>query len=289
MKKILLTGFSGYVGGIIGRFLEGTAELHTLSARCAPGERTWRCDLADREQVEAVASALSPDLIIHAAGLKDIALCEREPALAHAANAQSTLNLLEAFPRASRVIYISTDYVFDGHQGNYSETSPTYPATVYGQSKLAAEKIGMNSSDRFYVLRLAALYDSRSTFIRFLRGALSRGQSVDCYSDVCYGPTYYKDFLAMLHGMITRERLERRIYHVVGEPVSRYGFARAYAEIARFDPGLVRPSKRPADGCFLFPEMWLTDTLSRRELDVPRLSHSEALRQIHEEEISASV
>ncbi|MBM7866709.1 sugar nucleotide-binding protein [Heliobacterium gestii] len=281
-KRVLLTGVTGYVGGLVGRWLDGRYDWTGVSARCAAGPRRIPCDLTDPAALAALARQVKPDVIIHAAGVKNIGLCERDPALADAVNRQSTSNLLTAFPDA-RVIYISTDYVFDGVRGRYQETDPPEPTTVYGRSKRAAEREGLSRSDCFFVLRLAALYDREATFLQFLDTSLSKEEPVDCYHDAYYSPTFYADFLHILGALIDGESFQRRVYHVCGERLSRFAFASAYAQVFGHPADLIRPVSLQGAGGFLFPDLSLCDQRTREEFGLERTSVRRSLEAIWKE------
>jgi dTDP-4-dehydrorhamnose reductase len=187
---------------------------------------------------------------------------------------------VEAFGRKSRIIYISTDYVFDGQRGNYTEEDTPTPATQYGRTKLAGECEGLRLAlKKIIIVRTAAIYDLRANFLKFLLDKLSNGESVECFSDVIYSPTYYEDFLAVL------ERVSlfpggRKIYHACGESVSRYSFACQFAESFGFDHGLIKPISGEGQRLFLFPNLSLNGQITQKELCTTAHSHKQALLEL---------
>lgn len=281
--KILLTGATGYVGKLVCAGLGHNWDMLGVSAHADKDSGHLRCDLADAEQVRQLSQQITPDVIIHAAGDKNLARCEASPAGAYLANVQTTINLARCFPEA-RIIYISSDYVFQGDRGGYREDDPVGPVTVYGRTKACAELAGLTLSPKFFVLRLSALYDSSATFLRFLRDSLSRSESVNCFEDAFYSPTYYGDFLIVLRRLVEAPTLSRKTYHACGQRISRYFFAKTFARTSNLDSTLVHPASRLSENVpFIFNDISLENTLTRESLEVSVGRHEEYLNflEIH--------
>ncbi len=276
-RKILLTGSTGYVGSLIQAGLGEHWDLTGVSRHSTENPRQFRCDLVDRQQIYQLRENVEPDVIVHAAGDKNLVRCEAAPKAAYLSNVQTTLNLIEAFPR-SRIIYISSDYVFSGDRGGYREDDPLSPLTVYGRTKACAELAGLMLSPQFYILRLSALYDHNATFIRFLRDRLISGEPVDCYSDAYYSPTFFGDFLAVLQRVVENSDLNRRIYHSCGHRTSRYYFAKLFARASGFDESLVLQASRAENNVpYLFADISLENTLTREALEISMGGHEGSL------------
>ncbi|MDR3392979.1 MAG: SDR family oxidoreductase [Sulfuriferula sp.] len=275
--KVLLTGATGYVGKLVCAGLGQRWDMVGVSAHADEAQGLYRCDLADAEQVRLLSQRIVPDVIIHAAGDKNLARCEASPSAAYLANVQTTINLAQSFPDA-RIIYISSDYVFPGDRGGYREDDPLGPVTVYGRTKACAELAGLTLSERFYVLRLSALYDGNATFLRFVRESLMRGDTVNCFEDAFYSPTYYGDFLIVLERLVEAPVLARRIYHACGQRISRYFFAKIFARASNLEQSLIRQSSRLSENApFIFSDISLENTLTCESLDVSVGRHQEYL------------
>jgi dTDP-4-dehydrorhamnose reductase len=281
---ILLTGAAGYVGTLLRKSLGRRHELLCVDRRPVPGPGAAVCDLADGDAVRRFARDIRPDAVIHAAGIKDIAYCEKHPDEARRINCDTTKNVAAAFGDRSRVIYISTDYVFRGDRGNYSETDAPDPLTVYGKSKLCGETKGAAlAGSGFTVLRTGALYDLDAAFPRFLTENLSASRAVDCFTDAVYSPTYYKDLVDVLERLLAPAAPGERVYHACGEPLTRYAFARAFAEAFGFDPRLVRPAPGCGGGGFFFPDLSMVNGKTRSLLGSKRTGVREALAEMRRE------
>ncbi len=278
--RILLTGSTGYVGNIIKTHLERKYDIFCTSTRCVAGEKQAPCDLTDRAAVFGLAKRVSPDVVIHAAGNKDIEFCERNTAAAFSVNCDSVRNVCEAFADA-RIIYLSTDYVFDGTRGHYEEHDQPRPLTVYGKSKLCGEVDGKKiAGRRLVILRVSALYDQNAAFLRFLQEKLSSGEPVECFFDSFYSPTYFRDFLYVLEQLLVTACNDEGVFHACGQSMSRYEFAKAFALACEFDASLIRKQSYHERTTFLFNDLSLDNVRTRRLLGACTTNVMDALREI---------
>lgn len=283
-RKVLLTGALGYVGTIVRTHLGKRYDLTGVDARGGPPSGCHMCDLTDAEAVLRLAQDVNPDVVIHAAWNKNIDFCEKNPAQALRINGEAVRNLAAAFGRRSRIIYLSTDYVFDGQRGGYAEDDRPCPKTSYGRSKLLGEIEGSRAAGgNFIILRASTLYDLDATFSHFLRERLSRSEPVECFSDVIYSPTYFRDFLNILEGIAAGAGGDERTFHACGMAVSRYDFALAFARVFGHDPSLLRPSSGKGAGMYLFPDLSLDNARTRRLLTVTTTGVDDALREMGRE------
>ena len=157
MTRILITGASGLLGSnlaiewsktdeIYGLFLNNRPEL----PRVVPAA----CDLLDAEGLRRLLGEVRPEVVVHAAAMTSVDACENDPAAAWAVNVQGTSNLMQACPPATRhLIYISTDYVFSGLRGHYTEADAPSPVNVYGRTKLDGERLIMGSPIPWTIVR----------------------------------------------------------------------------------------------------------------------------------------
>lgn len=270
--KLLLTGCSGYVGGIVAPFMSQKTDLYQTSTKGDPRPKYKRCDLRNLDEALQLAEWIQPDVIIHAAGNKNIKFCEANETDAYAINVSAVENLIKAFGNAPTYIYISSDYVFEGTRGNYTELDEPAPFIVYGRQKLLAEKLFLESVDKSFVVRLSALFDRNGTFCKFLRGSFQKNEPIECYDDVFYSPTYYKNFLQCLNALLSRKDFSHRIFHCGGERVSRFDFALMYAKHLGFSSALVKDTKlfdsEHQDKFFLRPDISLDSANSFRLLNI---------------------
>jgi len=204
-----------------------------------------RMDIRDLTSLKNLLHQNKPDIVIHAAALGDVDLCEKDKKLAWETNVQSTISLasltakLQAF-----LVYLSTDYVFDGEKGNYSEEEPPNPVDYYGFTKLMGEIACMSAGTEYAIVRASSIYGfgpGRKNFAKFLVEKLSKNETVKALVDQYTSPTQ-----ATLLGETVIEIVEKKltgIFHVVGEKMSRYEFALKVAETLNLDKSLISPAK----------------------------------------------
>jgi len=232
-ETILVTGSSGFLGNSI---IEGLRDQYNVIglSRTELRNNYLKCDLTDELAVSKLAKSISPTIIIHAAGLKDIQRCEKKPKLAHLINVHMVRNVSNHFPNA-KIIYISTDYVFRGDAGMYLEKDTPNPATVYGETKYQGELVGQKIAGKnFKILRTASIFSQDSNFLKFLNESAEKKVSIAAYSDCIFSPTYIFDLLAGIKRII-ENNFENNIFHVVGDAISRYSFAKSYFQIGNYD------------------------------------------------------
>jgi dTDP-4-dehydrorhamnose reductase len=146
MPKLAITGAGGFVAGSVIQQTGSDWEVHALSGKSPLAERPgllWHTvDLKQTARVHAVLEAIAPDVVIHAAAIPDIDYCENHPRSARAVNVGVTAAVADYCARQSkRLIYLSTDNVFDGERGNYVEEDPPVPINEYARTKAAGETI----------------------------------------------------------------------------------------------------------------------------------------------------
>jgi len=146
ISKLAITGGGGFVAGSVIEQAPAGWEVHALSGKAPLAERpglVWRTlDLKRPAEVRATLNAICPDVVIHAAAIGDIDFCETHPYAARAFNVVLTAAVAESCARRNaRLIFLSTDNVFDGKRGNYVEEDRPRPVNLYARTKVEAETI----------------------------------------------------------------------------------------------------------------------------------------------------
>jgi dTDP-4-dehydrorhamnose reductase len=247
LDRWLVTGASGLLGGNIGRALGhrktliGVVRNGVLPAGYHSG---FHADLPETEPIVRWIAQNRPDVVVHAAALSSHALCENVPELADAINAQSTQAIAAAASQAgSQFVYVSTDAVFDGQRGSYTETDPPAPFSVYGRSKYLGERLAEQESS---VLTLRTNFfgwspvGSRS-ILEFFYHALRSGQEVDGFPNVVVSSIYAPTLASILEELVSKQ--VTGIVHVASrDKLSKLEFGVNVAEQFQFDASLVRSS-----------------------------------------------
>lgn len=165
MVRVMVTGATGLLGRAVVRELQAQADVEVLAcgySRAVPG--IHKLDLTHSSQVAAFIETHQPDVIVHCAAERRPDVSEKNPAAALALNADATRSLTQAASQSGAwLLYISTDYVFDGTAPPYNESSATNPVNFYGDSKRQGEMIVTEAKQDFAVLRLPILYGAVET------------------------------------------------------------------------------------------------------------------------------
>lgn len=158
--KVLIIGASGLVGGnIFEYFSEVTNWELTGTYNSFHSDRLVYFDASDSSNWSRIITDTSWDLIIHAGAMTHVDQCEVDPVRSEKLTVDSTFNLVNfSSKKASKFVYISTDYVFDGTSGPYSEGDNTNPLSVYGKHKLQSENIITSALKDYLIIRITNVY-----------------------------------------------------------------------------------------------------------------------------------
>ncbi len=225
--RILVTGAGGMLGRDLAAALSSPQhhELHLLGRS--------ECDVTDAKTVRACFASARPQMVIHAAAYTDVDGCERDPARAMRVNGEGTRHVAQAAAAAgARLIYLSTDYVFDGAKREpYVEDDPANPLNVYGRSKLAGECAVREHSDSL-IVRTSWLFGRHGRhFITAILDRVRRGEPLRVVNDQVGCPTWTRDLARALTALISTTA--RGIVHATGSGVcSWYDFAQAIVDEA---------------------------------------------------------
>jgi dTDP-4-dehydrorhamnose reductase len=267
--KVLVTGAAGMLGHAV---VETFLPRHAVAAYPHAA-----LDVGDRKAVAEVMRRERPDLVIHCAAWTDVDACERDPRRAERINAGGAANVAGTLAAGGRMVFISTDYVFDGKKRTpYKESDPAAPVNAYGRSKWKAERfLARHLARRSWILRSSWLYGEHGdNFVNAIAAAALKRKTLDVVGDQRGAPTYVFDLARQIAVIVERD-LPCGVYHVTNQGFcSRSGFARAILRaynIRRIrvrevrSKDMPRPARRPSNSCL--------DNGRLRELGVPLLRH----------------
>jgi len=249
--RILVTGSSGLLGQKLLRALP--TELHELHGldltdehdAASPHFTYHRQNLTERRETIELVKRIQPNVIIHTAAMTAVDLCETERERCWNINVKATEYLAAAALKVgARMIYISTDYVFDGTNGPYREEDVPCPISYYGRSKLAGENAIRGASNDWSIIRTIVLYGCgrgvKSSFVTWLLAELRSGRQVKIVNDQWGNATLADDLAAALDRFILMER--KGLYHMGGyDFMNRWEFAVRIAGFFGLDEGLISP------------------------------------------------
>ncbi len=240
--KILVTGSYGQLGRSLFKRRIKSTEILWTGKNIPSGERGIYLDILDRKNLRKLVKLYSPDIIINLAALTDVDLCEKNPFLACEINTIGVKNICENF--SGKIIQISTDYVFNGEKGPYSEDDQVEPLSAYGVTKLEAEKIVMSHCSGNLILRGNVLYNydtqSKASFLSWVVNSLKRKIPIKVVNDQINNPTWTESMAKTIFSCI--ESNINGIFHWGdAEFLSRYKFALKIARNYKLDPNLISP------------------------------------------------
>lgn len=254
----LVTGAQGFLGANLGRHLQGRVHRVGLgrASRSEPATTydAWiTADLADptaRSAAAAQIEALRPDVVVHAAAMATHEACEADPERARQVNALAAEELgIAAHHAGARFILISTDAVFDGGRGHYSETDEPAPFSVYGRTKLEGEKRAHGANADALVVRTNFFGWSPSgtrSILEFFVNALTAGTPVKGFTDFTVTSAYVGALCEALEALA--DTTASGLLHVTSpDALSKYAFGVAVAEEFGLDANLITPTTADVD------------------------------------------
>ena len=232
--KLLITGANGQLGHELVR-----ATIAAGHEVVATSHETL--DITDKTAVDDVITSARPDVVIHAAAWTAVDACESEPEKALLVNGTATKFIADAAHAVgAHVVYISTDYVFDGSKASaYDESDVTNPQSVYGSSKLAGEK-ALGATDAIVRISWVCGFYGANMVKTILR--LAEQPQLKFVDDQIGNPTFADDAAEMIVRLATEKR--PGTWHVTNQgEVSWYEFAREVLIAGGFDADKVAPIK----------------------------------------------
>ncbi|MDY8049373.1 dTDP-4-dehydrorhamnose reductase [Paenibacillus polymyxa] len=236
--KVLVTGAAGQLGSQVCEFFQKQAY------DVLPCDRE-KLDITNLEQAIGISKNYQPDVIIHCAAYTAVDAAENDIDKAYQINAYGTRNMaLAAEKVGAKLVYISTDYVFDGFSKlPYQEYDNTNPQTVYGKSKRAGEILVQSLSSRYFIVRTSWVYGIKGS--NFVKTMLKLGQEkpmLQVVNDQIGSPTYTVDLVDFLNEIIKTEKYG--VYHASNKgSCSWYEFTQAIFRDAEDILGIKMTSK----------------------------------------------
>jgi dTDP-4-dehydrorhamnose reductase len=249
--RILVTGANGLVGSRVASRL--SLQGHEVFAtgrgarRCEGGFAYQGCELTQPEALDALFAQARPELVLHCAAMTEVDVCEAQPEAAQAINVSATSQLASLARKASaHLVYVSTDYVFDGTAGPYDEDALPNPHGVYARTKHMGEQAVRASGGSWAIARTASVYGwppaGRMNFGAWMVAALRAGQPVPVFEDQRVSPTLALNLAELLAELGTR-RLPG-VWHLAGdEVVSRVELGERVCQVFGFGRSLLQPVK----------------------------------------------
>lgn len=226
--KILVTGSNGLLGQKITDLLASNNAYELIAsskgANRHPSKSNYvyeEMDVCDYADLERVITKHKPNAVIHTAAMTNVDQCETEKEACVQLNVTSVEHLIKlAEIHGFYLVHLSTDFVFDGESGPYQENDKPNPISYYGQSKLDAENLLLQSNIRYSILRTIIVYGvaadmSRTNIVLWAKGALEKGLQIKVVNDQFRMPTLAEDLAKAC--ILAIEKQAQGIYHISGK------------------------------------------------------------------------
>lgn len=251
MEKLVITGVNGLLGQKLLERSVSHYEVMGIDLHEAPFQTklkfTYRqLDLTKRRLVKQALAEFQPHYLINTAAMTDVDGCETQKEQCWKINVEAVDHIIQAVRSlGTKIIQLSTDYVFDGKTGPYVETDKPEPLGYYGKSKLASENLLIASGVEHAIVRTMVLYgqgiQARPNFVTWLIEKLNKGESVQVVTDQISNPTLADDLAEAILRIIERRKWD--LFHICGsELIDRYHFALKIAEIFDLNQQLIEPT-----------------------------------------------
>lgn len=247
--KILVTGANGFLGQHLTLFLvnKGYEVIACSRGACRISGPSlfqyYPVELTKENEVSALISLVQPQLIIHTAAMSKPDECENDKATCLLHNVESTKFLLQACKALqARFIYVSTDFIF-GENGPHGEDETPAPLNFYGESKLLAEQLVINSGLKYEIVRPVFIYGPvlegmRPSFLHWVKHNLEQQKPIKVVSDQQRTPTFVTDICKGIEAIIDQK--QEGAFHLAGKDIlSPYEMAVAVAGFLGLDAALI--------------------------------------------------
>lgn len=236
--KVVILGAGGQVGRELSQLYPGAKSFFHKS------EGADIIDLAKQDDIEKKILEVKPKIIINAAALANVDLCEKDKPLSYSVNGLSLFTITKIARKLDASLYhISTDYVFDGSEGNYSERSIPNPINYYGFSKLIGDTFAL-SYEKSAIIRTSGVFGHSNNFPIFVINTLKGNKQVNAIKG------YYSPIHAKILAMAIRDLVDTNFYgmiNVAADKISRYEFATRLADRFNLDRNLINEVESPVN------------------------------------------
>jgi dTDP-4-dehydrorhamnose reductase len=245
MKNVLVIGASGQVGGCI---LDQLSKLNINAVgtyNSVPVDGLLKLNIGNYDDVKKLISDIKPDTIFVPASLTNVDYCEQNKYEAFNINVVGLFNIeIASLIYKSKIVYFSSDYVFDGNCGPYDESSPCKPINEYGHQKCDAENEIKHIANSL-IIRTSSVYGfekQRKNFVCRVIDVLRQGGEIFAATDEMCTPTYKEDLVEQSINLVLNDKAG--LYHIAGsEVVSRYELALEVAKVFSLNEKLIVPVK----------------------------------------------
>jgi dTDP-4-dehydrorhamnose reductase len=306
MNKLLVVGATGLVGSKVASLASahGFEAVNTSNARNSPVLNSVRLDITDRDATMKLVSETRPRAIVNTAALHNVDYCETHREEAMKVNVEGVRNLVDAATKNhSRLVHLSTDYVFDGNLGHYTEEDTPHPLHYYAETKLEAEGVASRAPS-YGIARPSVIYGWNAleasgipsssgktvNFAMFVLDKLKKNETVKAVRDQYSSPTFADNLAEAL--LRLAEHSENGLFHTAGRScMSRFEFAVKITELFGYSARLIQPvytsefkqvAERPKNSCLRVEK-------AEHLLGMRFLTAEEGIKEMHKQAASQTI
>tara|TARA_B100000575_G_scaffold174670_1_gene139988 strand:- start:1366 stop:2241 length:876 start_codon:yes stop_codon:yes gene_type:complete len=245
-KKILITGANGQIANSLKLFFEDK-DFNVRYTSLSPSVNNPLClDLSLTDKCAYLFDNYTPDFIINTAGYTNVDLCEDNREKAHNVNVGILKNILKFMSKKTKLIHISSDYIFDGKNALYKEDSIPNPINYYGKTKLESENLIRSSNRKYIILRTGNLYSQftnlKSNRLSWIFNKLSNNESIYAVEDMFSKPTNTCTIPPIILSLLPIS--DNLIINYAGQDsLSIYDFAVLVSQVFDFEKNLINKCK----------------------------------------------
>lgn len=249
--NVLITGATGLLGRYLISGKDASDDITALyfgAYAVKDSDRVGyvQCDVQHKDSLEKIFSSNKVDVVIHAGGIANVDFCETQYEIAYLSNVVGTQNVIDlCLAHGSKMVFVSSNAVFDGNDAPYKESDAPNPVNTYGKMKLECEGRVAAAFEDHLIIRPILMYGwngphERKNLATSLIERLPLAQAVSMVDDVRENPLYAGAGAEVIWKLIRTRR--RGVYHVGGrDTVNRYQYALEIADVFGLDKRLVRP------------------------------------------------
>jgi dTDP-4-dehydrorhamnose reductase len=243
--KILIIGGSGLLGNKLVEILNNSNDYEvyaTYNTRIIKKQHYYYLDITNENEIKKLFDEINPHITVLCSAYTDVDGCENNREKAYAINVSGTKNVATIVEKNNgKLIFISTDYVFDGIKGNYSEIDEAHPINYYGRTKLLGEQLIQQICSNYIICRTSVIYGTNKTnFALWVIQKLSQLKAIRIVDDQFVSPTYNKDLSEQIIALIQHD--QNGVFHTAGgSKISRYEFSEMLAKKFNLKTTLINP------------------------------------------------
>ncbi|GAB2613142.1 SDR family oxidoreductase [Belliella aquatica] len=258
-KSILITGANGLLGQKLVQQILDEGQFEVIPTGIGESRlptslkaAKWiSLDITDRDDVLQVFEKTRPDFVINTAAMTNVDICEKEKKACEILNIHAVMNLIQAAEKFnSHLVHLSTDFIFDGEAGPYSENDTPNPINYYGWTKMKAEEKIKASKIKWTIIRTVLVYGiandmSRSNIILWVKESLEKGETLQLVNDQFRTPTLAEDLAQGC--LLTIKKQAEGIFNISGkEQLTPYDMAIATADFFQLDKSKIKETNSEA-------------------------------------------